>query len=51
MNSNTNTGVAHTELLLVTCFEKNNPRGLNTFLLQCVFGEVPCSLQYLKTMP
>jgi hypothetical protein len=51
MNSYTNTGVAHAELLLVTCFEKENPPGNKNLFLQCVFCVVPCSLQYLITMP
>ncbi len=51
MNSYTDTGVAHAERLLVTCFEKENPQGNKNLFYQCIFCVVPCSLQYLITMP
>jgi hypothetical protein len=51
MYSYTDTGVAHAELLLVTCLKRKTLRGIKTFSHQCVFCSVPCSLQYLKTEP
>jgi hypothetical protein len=41
-------GVAHAELLLVTCLRKENPPGKKISSCQYVFCGDPCSLQYLK---
>jgi hypothetical protein len=51
MNSDTDAGRAHAELLLVTHFGKDNPSGNKNSSLQCIFCKVLCSLQYPKTMP
>jgi hypothetical protein len=51
MNSYADAGIAHAELLLVTCFEMEDPQGNKTSSLHGIFGKVPCSLHDLKTMP
>ncbi len=48
INSYTDEGIAHWELLLVTCFKRKTLRRIKTSSCQCVFCKVPCCLQYLK---
>ncbi len=49
MNSYIDEGVAHVELLLVTCLERKTLWGIKTFCCQYDFCKVTCCLQYLKT--
>ncbi len=49
MNSYTDDGIAHAELLLVTCLKRKTLQGIKTSSSQCFFYKVPCCLQCLKT--
>ncbi len=51
MNLYTGEGIAHAELLLVTCLKRKTLRGIKTPRCRCIFCRVPCSLQYPKTKP
>jgi hypothetical protein len=42
-------GVAHAELLLVTCLKQKILQGIKISSLQCVVYRALCRLQYLKT--